>query len=213
MNSTRSIRESFARLIGSLQSARPPVRFAFRPPASLPTIRAAESSLGVTLPPQLVEFLLLADGQYRIDECGNEYDYLLPGMLFGNNSHCSAHSPLCGISDIVRYTLLTREVRNTIRSNGFVVDGPDASYDKYGPVAIHDSVVVISTTDDPAIVCLDLSPPAGGNFGQVLAVNDQPNAACVLAIDLIEFLDILAAGYRDHRFHRVRNFWTECDIG
>ncbi len=210
MPSTRSIRQAFADLVNSLRSLQPPIDAEFNPGTTTEKIKEAELKLGLTFPPQLSELLLIADGQKQQKDDGSDHDLLLPEMRFGvSDDDFSAYSYFCGVDSIVGNTLLNRQVRQIIRSDGFEIDDPEDPYKKFGPVTIHDSIIVISTVDNPAMICVDLDPPPGGTYGQIIALNDQPNSAGVLAADLVEYLDILSAGYRSGRFVRCDKLWTE----
>jgi cell wall assembly regulator SMI1 len=185
----------------------------FNPGTTIDKIREAERKLNLELPSQLSELLLIADGQKQKRSDGGRYDFLLPAMKFGSSAyedHYSDFAYLCGVDEMVENNLLAREVYEIMRSDGFEFGGPDNPHEKFGPVTAHESMIEISSAGNAASISVDLDPPSGGTYGQLVALNEQPWAVGLLARDLIEYLEILTDGYRSGRFFRHDfGVWSE----
>ena len=63
-------------------------------------------------------------------------------------------------------------------------------------------MILFPSEGNAASICVDLAPPPGGTYAQIVAVNEEPCAVGLLARDLIEYLEILTDGYGSGRFFR-----------
>jgi len=181
-------------LESALQSQTPAMTAAWADPATEEAIREAEAALDVSFPDDLRAFLLSADGQTVADYApvGN---FIVPRMPFAPDvSDLSAWGYFLSLSQIVEQTQYYREIAEE--------SGDDEGRQYFGPVAAHHQHILITSSDDPVSIGLDLQPAEGGHVGQVVTINDQPDHTAVLAPSLSAFLQRLVDGYRARRFRR-----------
>ncbi len=126
---------------------------------------------------------------------------LFPEIAFGDYAkpYYSGCAYFCGVEEILLETLALREEFRRIVDDGEAIEPEEL----FGPVTFDDSLLVLSSSGDPAMICMDLAPPAGGKVGQIVAVKEQPWVAAVLAPSLCEFLNQIINGYRNDRFRSI----------
>jgi cell wall assembly regulator SMI1 len=183
----------------SLQATRKPV---FRYGGSFRDIRVAESVLKVDFPKELVDILCVADGQFRHTQSGDPVDPLFPNISIQSPDGTmeSGYGFFCGVAEILLETLAFRDEFQFLDLAS--TDDPDSEMPRFGPAILHDSYLVLSYSEWPTMICVDLRPPEGGRVGQIVAINEQPWSIGVLASILCEYFELLIDGYSQGRFRR-----------
>ena len=178
-----------------LQSQTPPLTATFADPATEDAIREAEDKLDATFPEDLRAFLLCANGQRTEDGIYPVGNFVVPRIRFAPGGWgLSAWGHFLGLEQIVEHTLYHYELDE--------YENDDEGREFIGPVAAHYRHIIISAADDPVSIGLDLRPAKGGQIGQVVTINDQPDYTACLAPSLSAFLRLLIDGYRAGRFKR-----------
>lgn len=179
-------------LTDAIHSRHPEVDLKLNDGAPADAVAAAESKLDQTFPQLLRDLLLAHDGQTQ-DELGLPAGTEpIPPIPLGNHE-CTSGGFL-PLARIVDATLANRDLTE------FDVPSDGDEFDLVGPVRLHRNHIVISDPGSGDIIAVDLEPAGGGNPGQVVAINHDPSAICLIASDLTEFFDVLADGYRSGRF-------------
>ena len=192
-------------LEAALQAQTPPLTAAFAAPATEAAIRDAEEKLGVSLPEDLRQFLLCANGQQTRDGIYPAGDFIVPRLRFGKGEwEMSAWGQFLSLDKIVEHTQYHFEL------DQYPED--DAGRVLVGPVSAHHRHIIITMADDPVSLALDLQPAPGGHVGQVVTFNDQPDYTACLAPSLSSFLRRLIEGFRAGRYQsRGDGVLTEID--
>lgn len=183
-------------LEAALQAQSPPMTAKFAKPATEAAIRKAEEDLETTFPDDLRVFLLCANGQ-KTDKDGiyPAGDFIVPSMKFvPGGSELSAWGFFLQLDKIVEHTGYQYELSE--------YDDDDEGRKYFGPVAYHHRQIILTQADDPVSIALDLQPAEGGQVGQVITFNDQPDYTAWLAPSLSVFLQMMVDGYRAGRFQR-----------
>lgn len=201
MEHRKSIREILAELKLFLASTASPLDIQLRFGASFRDIRGVEALLDVEFPLELTDLLLVANGQHRHKPDGSEADLFFPEFALGSPPirHFSGYGYFCGVEEILLETLALREEYQRILDNGEELRLDET----IGPVRLHQSLLVLSSSWDPTMICMDLAPPAGGEVGQIVAINEQPWVAAVLAPSLTDFFELILTGYESSRFRCI----------
>lgn len=178
----------------------------FAPPADMSAIQGAEKKLALSFPGDLVDFLLIANGQR---EPGMEPNPVLPCLRFmdGEDITCTTSAAwLNGVSDIVGITECLRSEYDELAecANDFAI---------YGPAKYHRNVIGFTTTENSDCLVIDLSPTTGGEVGQITMVRTQPFVIAVIAPSLASLLQSVLNGYQTGRFHYDNGWasWIESD--
>jgi cell wall assembly regulator SMI1 len=191
-------------LEAALQAQVPPLTAAFAPPATATAINRAEQKLDTRFPEDLKAFLLCANGQ-RSTGLTPQGDYIVPRLRFvADVDELSAWGYFLGVEEIVEQTLFHRQ------RDEYPEDDEGRVF--VGPVTAHHRHLIITAADDPVSLALDLLPAEGGQVGQVVTINDEPDYTAVLAPDLTSLLRMLIEGYRAGRF-RGQEDGTLSDTG
>ena len=158
--------------------------------ASIRDILAVEHLLGLTLPPQLRELLQVCNGQRRQLPSGANCDMLLPSLHVetGSASEGTGYAYFCGIEQMLLETLCYREELNRVVQDGTTLDEYNSTFFTIGPAVISQSLLVISNTWNPTLVCIDLAPERSHSVGQIVAISEQPAVAAVIAPDIAPYL-------------------------
>lgn len=193
----RLMQELLNKLEAALQAQTPSMTAAFAKPATDGQIRRAEESLEVTFPDDLRAFLRCANGQKLKDGIYPTGNFIVPRMhIEGTESEMSAGGHFLGIDGIVEHTGYHRELAEY---------GDDEERQFIGPVTSHYNHIILTASDDPVALALDLQPGPGGTVGQVVTINDQPDYTACLAPSLTAFLTMLVDGFQQGRFLREQD--------
>lgn len=172
------------------RSMTPPWRTQFRPPADSAAIDRAEEAIGHAFPTDLREVLLWADGQ--IDSFLEVFpEPIFPSIRVDRVNCRSEACWLTSVDRIVsRHNYFLEPARN-FHTKDFLI---------HGPAYPHSELIWFTFSEGTACLVLDLSPPPGGNFGQVLHHCVGPYEIAVLAPNLGTFLGDILTGIRNDRF-------------
>jgi cell wall assembly regulator SMI1 len=163
--------------------------------------------LELSLPQELQDLFAVANGQYLYSRDGVPAAAFLPELQLvegETDRYCDA-AYLCGVEEMLLETLVFRDELKRLKSDGWnLVDG----LERIGPVALHGSVVVISSSDDPHVFFVDLDPPRGGKHGQVVWLNEQPWELVLVADGIGELLRRILDGHKKRRYRLVETYGT-----
>ncbi len=161
---TGSVSERWAAISAWLEAEQPHALEQFNPPATAAAIAAAESSLGVTLPADYKEFLLIHNGQ----------DEFAPWVGLG---------ALLPIEEIAA-------VKSDIFGEETAVDADDVGIGVQ-PVDYHPRWIPISKSQRGRdFLCIDLAPAAGGLVGQIIEYVADDNARPLIAPSFAELMSM-----------------------
>jgi cell wall assembly regulator SMI1 len=167
----------------------------------------AELILELSLPQELKDLFSVANGQYRYSRDGVPAAAFLPELQLVEGEadrYCDA-GYLCGVEEMLLETLIFRDELKRLKSDGWnLVD----DLETIGPVALHESLLVISGSDDPSLFFLDLDPPRGGRHGQIVWLNEQPWEIVLVADGIGELLRRILDGHKKRQYRLVETGGT-----
>lgn len=159
--------------------------------------------LELSLPQELQDLFAEANGQYLYSRDGVPAPAFFPELQLvqGETDRYSYATYLCSVQDMLLETLAFRDELKRMKSDGWnLVD----DLETIGPVALHESLVVISSSEDPCLFFVDLDPPRGGRYGQVVWLTEQPWELVLVADGIGELLRRILDGHKKRRYRLVR---------
>lgn len=192
----RMIRDQIKRLLEIHATLSPPLVSKLLPPVPSEKLDSAEVELGLKLPVELREMLMVTNGQ---DYFNCSLSPFIPGYRFADCGWegCASYGFLLGIEEIVQRTLYTRE------QYSWYLESPDEEFELTGPVKYHDRFIDFTGSFNSDNLVLDMMPENGGHVGQVVMMRTQPCQLAVITPGISALLDKLIEGFLSDRFQPV----------
>lgn len=191
------LKETIEKLISLYGRLDPAIIPDFNPPATKSDIDKAQRALDVTFPSELVEFLLVHNGQRNP---GRKPNWALPCLIYHDGDEKSygiGRSSKAWLNDLSGIVKFTEYDRLDYDEYGFADD--DHDYPMHGPAKYHRNFLAITRTENADKLMIDLEPTEGGQVGQIVMATTQPFTVSVIANSLTDLFQRVITSVEENR--------------